>query len=115
MSSWNPLRFTEGGFARFNGTAPLPAPSAEDAGEPVRHRLNRCGNRRVNACLHRMAITQPRCEPRARKIYNDARAAGHTKNEAMRIPKCQLSNLVHRRTIRDVQAHRTLQLATRLT
>lgn len=32
----DPRRFTEGGFARFNGTAPLPASSAEgDAGPPV--------------------------------------------------------------------------------
>ena len=30
-----------------------------------RHRLNRGGNRRVNAVLHRMAVTQLRCEPRA--------------------------------------------------
>jgi hypothetical protein len=97
------------------GLAPLPVSSAEGAGEPVRHRLNRGGNRRVNACLNRMAITQLRCEPRARKIYNDARATGHTNNEAMRILKRQLSNLVHLRMIRDVQAHRTPQLATRLT
>ena len=59
-------RFTgTGGFARFNGTAPLPASSAEGDGEPVRHRLNRGGNRRVNARLHRIAVTQLRCEPRA--------------------------------------------------
>lgn len=62
-----------------------------------------------------MAITQLRCEPRARKIYNDARAAGHTKNEAMRILKRHLSNLVHRRMIRDAQAHGTPHLATPLT
>jgi len=101
----DPRRFTEGGFARFNGTAPLPASSAEGDGEPVRHRLNRGGNRRVNACLHRMAITQLRCEPRARKIYDEARAGGHTKKEAMRILKRHLSNLVHRRMISHVHAN----------
>ena len=54
----DPRRFAgEGGFARFNGTAPLPASSAEGDGEPVRHRLNRGGNSRVNAVLHRMAVT----------------------------------------------------------
>ena len=31
-------RFTEGGFARFNARAPLPASTAERPGEPVRHR-----------------------------------------------------------------------------
>ena len=41
----DPRRFAgEGGFARFNGTAPIPASSAEGDGEPVRYRLNRGGN-----------------------------------------------------------------------
>ena len=78
----DPRRFTEGGFARFNGTAPLAASTAEGPGEPVRHRYNPGGNRRVNAILHRMAVTQLRCEPRAKKIYADARANGqHTKRK----------------------------------
>lgn len=97
-------RMTEGGFARFNGTAPLPASSAEGDGEPVRHRLNRGGNRRVNSVLHLMAVTQLRCEPRARRLYEDARRRGHTKKEAMRILKRQLSNLVDRRMIADIDA-----------
>jgi hypothetical protein len=63
----DPRRFTEGGFARFNGTAPLPASTAEGPAEPVRHRYNPGGNRRINAILHRMAVTQLRCEPRARR------------------------------------------------
>jgi hypothetical protein len=41
----DPRRFTEGGFARFNGSAPLPASTAEGPGEPVRHRYNPGGNR----------------------------------------------------------------------
>lgn len=101
----DPRRFTgEGGFARFNGTAPLPASSGEGDGQPVRHRLNRGGNRRVNACLHRMAVTQLRCDPRARKIYDDARARGHTKKEAMRVLKRHLSDVVYRRLTRDLHA-----------
>jgi transposase len=94
----------EGGFARFNGTAPIPASSAEGDDEPKRHRLNRGGNRRVNAVLHRMAVTQLRCEPRARQIYDDARRHGHTKKEAMRILKRHLSNVVYRRMTRDLNA-----------
>jgi len=101
----DPGRFTgEGGFARFNGTAPLPASSAEGSGEPVRHRLNRGGNRRVNACIHRMAVTQLRCDPRARKIYDDARRRGHTKKEAMRILKRHLSDVIYRRMTRDFKS-----------
>lgn len=102
----DPRRFTgTGGFARFNGTAPLPASSAEGDGKPVRHRLNRGGNRRINACLHRMAVTQLRCEPRARKVYDDARHRGHTKKEAMRILKRHLSDVVYRRMISDLRTH----------
>lgn len=103
VEAGDPRRFAgEGGFARFNGTAPLPASSAEGDDEPKRHRLNRGGNRRVNAVLHRMAVTQLRCQPRARQIYDDARRRGHSKKEAMRILKRQLSNVVYRRMIRDL-------------
>jgi transposase len=105
VETGDPRRFAgEGGFARFNGTAPLPVSSAEGDDEPKRHRLNRGGNRRVNAVLHRMAVTQLRCEPRARQIYDDARRHGHTKKEAMRTLKRHLSNVVYRRMIRDLNA-----------
>jgi transposase len=97
-------RFTEGGFARFNGSAPLPASTAEGPGEPVRHRYNPGGNRRVNAILHRMAVTQLRFEPRAQRIYAGARANGHTKKEARRILKRHLSDVIYRRMIRDLAA-----------
>ena len=100
----DPRRFTEGGFARFNGTAPLPASTAEGPGEPIRHRYNPGGNRRVNAILHRMAVTQLRCEPRAQRIYANARANGHTKKEARRILKRHLSDVIYRRMIRDLAA-----------
>jgi transposase len=98
----DPRRFTEGGFARFNGSAPLAASTAEGPGEPVRHRFNPGGNRRVNAILHRMAVTQLRCEPRAQTIYANARARGHTKREARRILKRHLSDVIHRRMMRDL-------------
>lgn len=45
-------RFTEAGFARFNGTAPIPASSGEGENAPVRHRLSRGGNRRLNAAIY---------------------------------------------------------------
>lgn len=77
----DPRRFTEGGFARFNGTAPLPASTAEGPGEPVRHRFNPGGNRRVNTILHRMAVTQLRCEPRAQITYANAPPTGTPKRK----------------------------------
>jgi transposase len=107
----DPRRFTEGGFARFNATAPLAASTAEGPGEPVRHRYNPGGNRRVNAILYRMAVTQLRCEPRAKKLYAEARANGHTKKEARRILKRHLSDVVYRRMIRDLAATRALLAA----
>ena len=99
----DPRRFTEGGFARFNGAAPLAASTAEGPGEPVRHRFNPGGNRRVNAIRHRMAVTQLRCEPRAQAIYHSARARGHTKREARRILTRHLSDVIHRRMMRDLK------------
>ena len=105
----DPRRFTEGGFARFNGSAPLPASTAEGPGEPVRHRYNPGGNRRINAILYRMAVTQLRCEPRAQRIYANARAGGHTKREARRILKRHLSDVIYRRMIRDLGAQLTDQ------
>jgi transposase len=101
----DPRRFTEGGFARFSGTAPVPASSGEGPGEPVRHRLSRGGNRRVNAVLHRMAVTQLRCDERAQRIRDEARRRGHTRKEAMRILRRQLAAVVYRRMIRDFRTH----------
>jgi hypothetical protein len=48
-----------------------------------------------------MAVTQLRCEPRAQRIYANARAGGHTNKEARRILKRHLSDVIHRRMIRD--------------
>jgi transposase len=45
--SATPAGSPSAGFARFNGTAPLPASTAEGPGEPVRHRYNPGGNRRI--------------------------------------------------------------------
>ena len=54
--------------------------------------------------IHRMAVTQLRCEPRARQIYEDARRRGHTKKEAMRVLKRHLSNVIYRHLLRDLNA-----------
>lgn len=106
----DPRRFAgEGAFARFNGTAPLAASSGEGKDEPLRHRLNLGGNRRVNAVLHRMAVTQLRCDERAQKIVADARRRGHTKREARRILKRRLSDIIYRQMIRDVNRRLSLE------
>jgi transposase len=96
-------RFTEAGFARYNGTAPIPASSGEGGDQPVRHRLSRGGNRRINAVIHRIAMIQLRFEPRARTLVENAQARGHTRREAMRILKRHLSNVIYRTMTRDAR------------
>lgn len=97
-------------FARYNGTAPLPVWSANR----VNHRLNRTGNRQLNAAIHRMAITQLHCHADA-KTYMDRRLQQHgaTKKTALRALKRNLSDVVYRALLRDAQPHQnpTLTLA----
>lgn len=84
-------------FARHNGTAPLPASS----GNPDRHRLARTGNRQLNAALHRMAITQARCDDQARAYLERRRTEGKTAGEARRALKRRLSDVVYRALLAD--------------
>jgi transposase len=53
-------------LARHSGVAPLEASS----GKSQRHRLDRGGNRQLNAALYRIAITQSRYHPAARAYSN---------------------------------------------
>jgi transposase len=96
-------RLTDAGFARFNGTAPIPASSGEGENAPIRHRLSRGGNRRLNAAIYRIAMIQLRYEPRARQIHDQARAHGHTCREAMPVLKGHLSNAIYRTMLRDAR------------
>jgi transposase len=84
-------------FAMHNGTAPLPVWSSNVA----RHRLNRTGNRQLNAAIHRIAITQMRIHPPAQDLLQRRRANGDTKSEALRVLKRRLSNVVYRYLLDD--------------
>jgi transposase len=81
---------TEGHFARYAGTAPVPASS----GASHRQRFNRRGNRQLNAALHRIAITQLRIHEPAKDYVAKKRAEGESKTEAIRALKRQLSRVV---------------------
>ena len=70
-------------LAAYAGVAPLEASSAER----VRHRLNRTGNRRLNAILYRIALTQARHSSRARAYLQRRTGEGKTKREAVRALK----------------------------
>ena len=59
-------------LARHSGVAPLEASS----GRTQRHRLDRGGNRQLNAALYRIAITQARYHPAARAYLERKRAEG---------------------------------------
>lgn len=96
-------RFSEAGFARYTGTAPIPASSGEGPNQPVRHRLSRGGNRKLNAAIHRMAMIQLRYEPRAQILVNNAISRGHTRREAMRILKRHLAVVLYRTMAKDAR------------
>lgn len=84
-------------FARHNGTAPIPVWSANKE----RHRLNRGGNRQLNAALHRIVVTQMRRPGPARDYIERRMAAGDTKTEAIRCLRRQISNEVYKRLLAD--------------
>lgn len=84
-------------FARHNGSAPVPVWS----GNTVRHRLNRGGNRQLNAALHRIAITQMRIDQRGQAYVAHRRAAGDTKTEAIRALRRRISDEIFRRLQAD--------------
>jgi transposase len=87
-------------FARHNGTAPIPVWS----GNSTRHRLNRGGNRQLNASIHRIAVTQLQRPGPGRDYLEHRRAVGDTKTEAIRALRRRISDEVYRRLRHDEQS-----------
>ena len=79
-------------LAKFAGVAPLDASS----GAQLRHRLNRGGNRQLNAALHRIAVTQGRTHGPAKDYLARRQAEGKTRKEALRALKRHLARLLFR-------------------
>jgi transposase len=77
-------------LARHSGGAPLEASS----GKSQRHRLDRGGNRQLNAALYRIAITQARYHPPARDYLERKRSEGKSRREALRCLKRLLVRVV---------------------
>jgi len=67
-------------LAAYAGVAPLEASSAG----LVRHRLNRGGNRRLNAVLYRIVLTQAHHLPEAKAYIERRLSQGKTRREAHR-------------------------------
>lgn len=93
-------------FARWNGTAPIPVWSANE-----RFRLNRGGNRQVNAAIHRIAITQWRGPGRGQDYVQGRIDRGDSKRSAIRALKRRISDEVFTRLRADVTARSTLDEA----
>ena len=90
---------SEAAFARHTGTAPIPVWSGNTAG---RVRLNRSGNRQLNAALHRIAITQIRLPDSAGQHYYRKRLGqGKATKEALRCLKRHLARTVYQRLHTD--------------
>ncbi len=83
---------SEAQLAAYAGVAPLETSSAGR----VRHRLNRGGNRRLNAIVYRIALVQARSSPEARAYLARRVAEGKTKREAFRALKRYLIRAIWR-------------------
>ncbi len=83
---------SEAQLAAYAGVAPLETSSAGR----VRHRLNRGGNRRLNAIVYRIALVQARWSPEAKAYLARRVAEGKTKREAFRALKRYLVRAIWR-------------------
>jgi transposase len=90
-------------FAMHAGVAPLPVSS----GQSNRHRLNRRGNRQLNAALHRIALTQLRMHAPAQLFVARKRSEGKSTREALRCLKRHLARIFWRE-LRNAEARREL-------
>jgi transposase len=77
-------------LARAAGIAPIPASS----GRTDRHRLDRGGNRQINAAIHRMAVTRARCDPHTQDYIARKKAEGKTNRDAIRCLKRHLARRI---------------------
>jgi transposase len=78
---------TDAKLARAAGVAPIPVSS----GKTNRHRLDRGGNRQINAAIHRIAVTRLRCHPETKDYIARKRAEGKSTKEAIRCLKRHLT------------------------
>jgi transposase len=81
---------TDAKLARAAGVAPVPVSS----GNTNRHRLDRGGNRQINATLHRIAVTRLRCHPETQDYIARKRADGKSTKEAIRCLKRHLTRRI---------------------
>jgi transposase len=95
-------------LARAAGVAPIPASS----GNTRRQRLDRGGNRQINAALHRIIVTRARCHPETRDYIARRRSEGKTTREAIRCLKRYLARRVWRLLQPPTPSENSLNLLT---
>jgi transposase len=101
----DPFRFArESKFARWCGTGAVALSSGEGNNEPVKHRLDFRGNRRINSILHIASVTQQRHRSDAHTYLQRKTREGKTRREARRAHKRHLANRVIRRMWKDEHA-----------
>lgn len=104
VSSGDPQRMrSEAAFAALAGASPVDASS----GRQQRHRLNRGGDRQLNAALYVIALNRKHTHPATRAYYERLLAGGKTKREALRCVKRVLA----RHFYRQLRAVGSLELA----
>jgi transposase len=81
---------TDAKLARAAGLAPIPVSS----GRTDRHRLDRGGNRQINAAIHRVAVTRARCHPETIEFIARKKTEGKTHREAVRALKRHLARRI---------------------
>ena len=87
----NPHRLrNERAFAALAGTNPIPASS----GKTTRHRLNRGGDRQLNAALWRITIVRLRWDPSTRAYLQRRTTDGKSKTETIRCIKRSIAREV---------------------
>lgn len=102
VETGNPFRFaSESKFARWCGTGAVALSSGEGHGQPVRHRLDFRGNRRINSVLYIASVTQQRDKPDAKAYIERKISEGKTRREARRSHKRHLANRTIRRMWKD--------------
>jgi transposase len=98
----DPFRFTtESKFARWCGTGAVALSTGEGDSDPIRHRVDFGGNRRINSVLYIISVTQQRCHDDARSFLARKTTEGKTRREARRAHKRHLANRVIRRMWKD--------------
>lgn len=84
---------SEAAFARFAGVVPVPHWSANTGTV----RSTKTGNRRMNSALHRIALTQIRCDCEGQVYYRRRRDQGDPPLKAIRCLKRRLARVVYQR------------------